>query len=29
MMDYMVPEFEVERNPSRCISCGACVRQCS
>ncbi len=28
-MNYMVPEFEVERNPQRCISCGACVRQCS
>lgn len=28
-MRYTVPEFEVERNLQRCISCGACVRQCS
>ena len=28
-MNYTVPEFEVERNINRCISCGACVRQCS
>ncbi|MGN1161022.1 MAG: glutamate synthase-related protein, partial [Candidatus Fimenecus sp.] len=29
MMNYIVPEFEIERNINRCISCGACVRQCS
>lgn len=29
MMNFTVPDFEVERNPARCISCGACVRQCS
>lgn len=28
-MNYTVPEFEVERNPMRCVSCGACVEQCS
>lgn len=28
-MNFTVPDFEVERNPARCISCGACVRQCS
>ena len=28
-MNYTVPDFEVERNINRCISCGACVRQCS
>lgn len=28
-MNYIVPEFEIDRNPNKCISCGACVRQCS
>lgn len=28
-MNYIAPEFEIIRNPNRCISCGACVRQCS
>lgn len=28
-MEYMFPEFEVERNMHRCTSCGACVHECS
>lgn len=28
-LKYTEPDFEVERNPARCVSCGECVRQCS
>lgn len=28
-MDYMVPEYEVRRDLTRCIGCNACVKQCS
>lgn len=28
-MDYIYPEYEVVRNPQRCIACRVCERQCS
>ena len=28
-IDYVFPEFEVIRNPQRCIECRVCERQCS
>lgn len=28
-MDYICPEFEVVRNPDKCIACRACERQCA
>lgn len=28
-INYIYPEFEVERNENRCIKCQVCVRQCS
>jgi glutamate synthase domain-containing protein 2 len=29
MINYILPEYKVERDPMRCIKCGACARQCS
>lgn len=28
-ISYIYPEFEVVRNPSRCIACRVCERQCA
>jgi len=28
-VDYIYPEFEVVRNPNRCIACRVCERQCA
>ena len=28
-MDYMYPAFEVLRNPTRCVNCGICVKECA
>ena len=28
-IDYLYPEYEVVRNPSRCIACRVCERQCA
>ena len=28
-LDFIYPEFEVVRNPDRCIACRACERQCA
>ena len=28
-IDFLYPQYEVVRNPARCIACRACVRQCS
>ena len=28
MKSYVIPEFKIERDESRCIKCGVCVRQC-
>ncbi len=28
-IDYLMPEFYIERNRDRCIECQVCVRQCS
>lgn len=28
-IDYVFPEFEVIRNPQRCIECRVCERQCA
>ena len=28
-IDYLTPEFEVLRNPDRCIACRVCERQCA
>ncbi len=28
-MNWIMPEFIVERNKDRCINCGVCVRQCA
>ena len=28
-IDYINPEFEVIRNPARCIACRVCERQCA
>lgn len=28
-IDFLYPEYEVLRNPSRCVSCRACERQCA
>ena len=28
-IDYILPEFEVIRNPDRCIACRVCERQCA
>ena len=27
--DFIYPEFEVVRNPAKCITCRACERQCA
>lgn len=29
MMQCITPEFQILRNPNRCIQCGACVRECA
>ncbi|MDP4109453.1 MAG: glutamate synthase-related protein [Bacillota bacterium] len=29
MIDFLYPEYEIVRNPDRCIKCRACERQCS
>ena len=29
MINYIYPEYEIIRNPDKCISCGVCVRQCA
>lgn len=29
MISYFSPEFQILRNPNRCIQCGLCVRQCA
>ena len=28
-IDFLYPQYEVVRNPARCIACRACERQCS
>ena len=28
-IDFIYPEYEVRRDPIRCINCNACVKQCS
>ena len=28
-IDFIYPEFEVVRNPDRCIACRVCERQCA
>ena len=28
-IDFLYPQYEVIRNPQRCISCRACERQCA
>ncbi|MBP5618666.1 MAG: 4Fe-4S binding protein, partial [Clostridia bacterium] len=28
-VNYLYPEFEVVRNPDRCIACRVCERQCA
>ncbi|MGB9627621.1 MAG: glutamate synthase-related protein [Thermodesulfobacteriota bacterium] len=28
-LSYLEPEFQIERNPNRCIQCQVCVRQCA
>ena len=28
-INYLFPEFEVHRDPNRCICCRVCERQCS
>ncbi|MCL2086514.1 MAG: glutamate synthase-related protein [Oscillospiraceae bacterium] len=29
LINYIYPEYEIIRNPDKCISCGVCVRQCA
>nr|WP_302598304.1 glutamate synthase-related protein [uncultured Cellulosilyticum sp.] len=28
-INYFYPDYEIVRNPNRCIKCGACARQCA